>query len=348
MKRNERNNYNHIARDIRKNGIESIINIEVPTNYTHEARQAFHELLTAYNLRAVCIYWNDIEKTWALHYEPARYPEAHDEKRRQEAEDVDAVTARMTRRNWTWNGYPAPAAEAEQQPTETENAPQAATQAAEGTDEEKEAETMTTTEREALERINARQNAANHFTNIGPADIAAELAAMEAEQAAPAPDPDAATLAPADAAQVWDEDGNTITTEQTTTNEQKEEDKTMSNTTNELQKYVDGIAADLRKLYEADPTDEEREAAEENGDACDLYSYFEDVLDIEYTISSRGDYLGARIAVALGGPNIYIDTREGEVKGYWGTDRAERWIPSEICEEIDSIMEEYYSIVRGA
>ena len=79
------------------------------------------------------------------------------------------------------------------QPTETENAPQAATQAAKGTDEKKEAETMTTTEREALERINARQNAANHFTNIGPADIAAELAAMEAEQAAPAPDPDAVT-----------------------------------------------------------------------------------------------------------------------------------------------------------
>lgn len=84
----------------------------------------------------------------------------------------------------------APAAEAEQQPTEAENAPHAATQAAEGTDEKKEAETMTTTEREALERINARQNAANLFTNITPADIAAELAAMEAEQAAPAPDPE--------------------------------------------------------------------------------------------------------------------------------------------------------------
>ena len=90
------------------------------------------------------------------------------------AKDIDTVTARMTRRNWTWNGYPAPAAEAEQQPTETENAPQAATQAAEGTDKEKEAETMTTTEREALERINARQNAANLFTNITPADIAAK------------------------------------------------------------------------------------------------------------------------------------------------------------------------------
>ena len=204
----------------------------------------------------------------------------------------------------------APAAEAEQQPTETENAHQAATQAAKGTDEKKEAETMTTTEREALERINARQNAENLFTNIGPEDIAAEIETM--------------------------------------TDEQKEEEKPMSNTANDLQKYVDGIAADLRRLYEADQTDEEREAAEESGEAADLYSYFADVLDIEYTISSRGDYLGARIAVALGGPNIYIDTREGYVKGYWGTDRAERWIPSEICEEIDSIMEEYYNMVRGA
>lgn len=122
----------------------------------------------------------------------------------------------------------------------------------------------------------------------------------------------------------------------------------MSTTANDLQNYVDDIAADLRRLYEADPTDEEREAAEESGDACDLYSYFTDVLDIEYTISSRGDFLGARIAVALGGPNIYIDTREGYVKGYWGTDRSEAWIPSEICEEIDSIMEEYYDMIRGA
>lgn len=137
------------------------------------------------------------------------------------------------------------------------------------------------------------------------------------------------------------------TKEQTTKNEEEEEEETMT-TANELQKYVDSIAAELRKLYEADLTDEEREAAEENGEAYDLYTYFADALDIEYTISSRGDFLGARIAVALGGPNIYVDTREGYVKGYWGTDRAEAWIPSEICEEINGIMEEYYDMVRGA
>ena len=120
----------------------------------------------------------------------------------------------------------------------------------------------------------------------------------------------------------------------------------MSNTANELHDYVNSIANDLRKLYEHEPTDEERERAEETGDACDLYTYFNDPLDIEYTISGRGDYLGARIAVALGGPNIYINTRDGYVQGYWGTDRAEAWIPSEICEEIDNIFEEYYEFTR--
>ena len=120
----------------------------------------------------------------------------------------------------------------------------------------------------------------------------------------------------------------------------------MSNTSSELRRYVDGIAADLRALYEHEPTDEERERAEETGDSCDLYSYFSDALDVEYTISGRGDYLGSRIAVALGGPNIYVDTREGYVKGYWGCDREEAWIPSEICEEIDSIFEEYYEMTK--
>ena len=49
----------------------------------------------------------------------------------------------------------------------------------------------------------------NSRTTYTPADKPQEAPAAEAEQAAPAADPDAATLAPADAACVWDEDGNT-------------------------------------------------------------------------------------------------------------------------------------------
>lgn len=115
---------------------------------------------------------------------------------------------------------------------------------------------------------------------------------------------------------------------------------------NELKKYVDGIRDDIKNIYEADYTDEEREAMEENGEAYDLYSYFADVLDMEYTVDRSGEYLGAKIYVTLGGPNVWIDTREGYVKGAWGTDREEAWLPSEICDEIDDIFREYYETTR--
>jgi len=51
--------------------------------------------------------------------------------------------------------------------------------------------------------------------------------------------------------------------------------------------------------------------------------YLNDALDIEYTINSNLEYKGARVCVALGGPNIYIDTRHKVIRGYWGTDRVE-------------------------
>ena len=50
------------------------------------------------------------------------------------------------------------------------------------------------------------------YTAQQPTEAPAELAAMEAERTTPAPDPDAVTLAPADAACVWTEDGETVAT----------------------------------------------------------------------------------------------------------------------------------------
>ena len=115
----------------------------------------------------------------------------------------------------------------------------------------------------------------------------------------------------------------------------------------ELQNYVDGIRADIVKLYEAEYTEEEREEMEENGEAFDLYSYFADALDVEYTMDSNGEYIGVRVFVTLGGPNVWVDTRYGEVGGAWGCDRASAWLPSEVCEEIDSIFSEYFACLRS-
>ena len=117
--------------------------------------------------------------------------------------------------------------------------------------------------------------------------------------------------------------------------------------TNELKKYVDGIRDEIKNLYEADYTDEERDELEANGEAFDLWSYFADPLDYEFTISSRGDFLGVKVWVTLGGPNVWIDTREECVKGAWGSDREESYLQPEICQEIDSIFEEYYNITTG-
>lgn len=71
---------------------------------------------------------------------------------------------------------------------------------------------------------------------------------------------------------------------------------------------------------------EEGESMEEHLDWCDerpsAYDYLTDVLDIEYVVSSSREYLGARILVAFGGPNIWINTRNEQVEGHWWGDSA--------------------------
>ena len=114
----------------------------------------------------------------------------------------------------------------------------------------------------------------------------------------------------------------------------------------ELKEMLESIRGELEELYNGNRTDEEREEREENGEPCNMYDYFNDVLDVEYTISSRGDYLGAHIWITLGGPNIWIDTRYNKIKGRWGTDSVDVWLPSEISNEIDSIFEEFYNCTR--
>lgn len=113
---------------------------------------------------------------------------------------------------------------------------------------------------------------------------------------------------------------------------------------NELREYVERIRDEIKSLYDLTP--EEVERREEEGESSSLWDYFADALDVEYTIDSRGEYLGARVYVTLSGPNVWVDTRRGEVGGAWGTDRESVWLPSEICDEIDSIFCEAYECLK--
>ena len=50
--------------------------------------------------------------------------------------------------------------------------------------------------------------------------------------------------------------------------------------------------------------------------------WMEDVYDIRYIVDREKRYLGAELLVAGGGPTIWVDLWDKEVKGYWGSDRV--------------------------
>ena len=90
-----------------------------------------------------------------------------------------------------------------------------------------------------------------------------------------------------------------------------------------LQEVVDNIAHDIQ--YGMTFEDAGMNAEEFGSEPHDLISghdYLADALEINYVVSQDAQYLGARILVAFGGPNIWIDTRTGFVEGHWWGDSA--------------------------
>jgi hypothetical protein len=58
----------------------------------------------------------------------------------------------------------------------------------------------------------------------------------------------------------------------------------------------------------------------EEGEIIGGLDYLMDALDIQYIVNGESEYLGARVLVAFGGPNIWIDTSRQLVEGYWWGD----------------------------
>tara|TARA_B100000902_G_C26973661_1_gene746679 strand:- start:324 stop:632 length:309 start_codon:yes stop_codon:yes gene_type:complete len=83
----------------------------------------------------------------------------------------------------------------------------------------------------------------------------------------------------------------------------------------ELKNQVITIAKQLENPDLIDWVDENEQSA---------FDYLHDALDIQYIVDSKKEYLGARILVTFGGPNIWINTQYNKVEGYWGTD-TEIW-----------------------
>ena len=76
------------------------------------------------------------------------------------------------------------------------------------------------------------------------------------------------------------------------------------------------------------------------------FDYLQDVLDIEYIVNSKKEYLGARVLVAFGGPNIWINTRTKQVEGYWWGDSCIMSYDSDAM-DLDSALSELYNCWKG-
>ena len=105
----------------------------------------------------------------------------------------------------------------------------------------------------------------------------------------------------------------------------------------ENRQYIENIREELEAVYNGEAMNQDEEPAS-------FWDYIaENVLDFTYIINADKSYKAAILAVTLGGPNVYIDTWEHEIQLYWGSDKETIWLPSEICDEIDAVMEEQYN-----
>jgi len=71
------------------------------------------------------------------------------------------------------------------------------------------------------------------------------------------------------------------------------------------------------------------------------YDYLNDTLEINWVLNNDKTYKGATVLVALGGPNIWIDTVSNEVQGYWWSDSYSE----SFCDNIglDDALEELFN-----
>ena len=91
---------------------------------------------------------------------------------------------------------------------------------------------------------------------------------------------------------------------------------------NDLQNHVKYIVESIENGLDS------IERKDEGQVSMDGIEYLSDALDIEFIVRNpsgdpkNSEVLGARVLVAFGGPNIWINTRTNEVEGYWWGDKC--------------------------
>lgn len=74
----------------------------------------------------------------------------------------------------------------------------------------------------------------------------------------------------------------------------------------------------------------------------DVYDWLGDVLDVKYMVNDDLTYYAGRVTVAIGGPNVYVDTLSRQVELYWWADRAQYGLSPQACDALDEALDELY------
>lgn len=105
-----------------------------------------------------------------------------------------------------------------------------------------------------------------------------------------------------------------------------------------FRKSLEDIANEIVRLYHDSNLYVHED---ENDDSSEEYYYFDENYNLDYIWRERYGLMGVRVMIACGGPNIWVDSLNEEVIGYWGVSEIHVPLPSDVCEGITIHYEEY-------
>jgi hypothetical protein len=102
----------------------------------------------------------------------------------------------------------------------------------------------------------------------------------------------------------------------------------------------------LRRMCKniADDISNPKISKDDGGEAIELqtaHEWMEDVYDIQWITNQDHKYQGARLLVAGGGPNIWVNMNTHEVEGYWWGDHCK--VPFVDNLQLDEYLEELHA-----
>ena len=65
-------------------------------------------------------------------------------------------------------------------------------------------------------------------------------------------------------------------------------------------------------------------------------------MDVQYILNAQGEVSGVQLQIAVGGPNIWVDTHIGVIMGFWGSDRYMVGMHRDVAGEITDWYGELY------